>query len=121
MVGRALLERRICARRRPRARPVTVYVDQARNPLGRMRCCHMVADELDELHAMAAAIGMRRAWFQAEASTPHYDVSLSRRRLAIEHGAVEIDRRAMAIFCRRWRARAGGLVVAEDSFFRLTA
>jgi hypothetical protein len=83
---------------------VTVYVDGARNRLGRMLCCHMVADELDELHAMAAAIGMRRVWFQAHASTPHYDVSLTRRQLALELGAVEVDRRGMALLCRRLRA-----------------
>ena len=39
----------------------TVYVDNARLPLGRMLCCHVVAASLDDLHAMADAIGCRRA------------------------------------------------------------
>lgn len=69
-----------------------------------MIMCHMVADTIAELHAMAAAIGMRRAWFQP-LSFPHYDVSLARRRLALVKGAIELDRRALARFMRRQRGR----------------
>jgi hypothetical protein len=67
-----------------------------------MVMCHMVADSLDELHAMAEAIGMSRAWFQ-ERSFPHYDVCLMRRAAALELGAQEIDRRELAMFMRRHR------------------
>lgn len=84
---------------------MTVYVDRARNPLGRMILCHMAADTLEELHAMADAIGMRRAWFQAT-SFPHYDVSLDRRRRALALGAIEVDRRQLARFMRRRKAPA---------------
>lgn len=84
---------------------MSVYVDQARNPLGRMKLCHMVADTLEELHGMAAAIGMRRDWFQLE-SFPHYDVSLDRRRKALDLGAIEIDRRQLARFMRERRRAA---------------
>lgn len=80
-----------------------VYVDQARNRLGRMLCCHMVADTLPELHAMADAIGMRRDWFQ-DGSSPHYDVSLTRRRQAVQLGAIEVNRRDLVRILRRIRA-----------------
>jgi hypothetical protein len=68
---------------------MTVYVDSMNYHKGRMVMCHMIADSFDELHAMADAIGLERAWFQA-GRIPHYDVSLSKKRLAIENGAIEV-------------------------------
>lgn len=79
-----------------------VYVDDARNRLGRMVMCHMIADTLGELHAMADAIGMRRVWFQPK-SFPHYDVSLGRRRGAVARGAVELSQRELVGVIRRLR------------------
>jgi hypothetical protein len=81
---------------------MSVYVDEARNPLGRMKMCHMIADTLDELHAVADQIGMRRTWFQPT-SFPHYDVSLTRRKVALELGAIVLTRRELGLKMRELR------------------
>ncbi len=83
---------------------MAVYVDTCRSPLGRMCMCHMLADILPELHEMARKIGMKPEWFQNEAGqVPHYDVSVTRRREAVRLGAIDIDRRGMALLIRRLR------------------
>lgn len=81
---------------------MTVYVDDAKGSFGRMRMSHLVADTEDELHEMAASIGLKREWFQPK-SVPHYDVSQSKRTLAIEHGAQEIDNRGLVELMRKLR------------------
>jgi Protein of unknown function (DUF4031) len=82
---------------------VTVYVDDMFRParVGRVNgvWCHMSADTLDELHEMAALIGMRREWFQP-GRHPHYDVTKSRRAAAVAAGAVETDQRTLARIAR---------------------
>lgn len=82
---------------------MSVYVDQADIPFRRMIMSHMVADTLDELHAMAASLGLRRAWFQPF-SFPHYDVAKAVRADAVSRGAIEVDHRGIAEVMRRLRA-----------------
>lgn len=67
-----------------------VYVDNAFIPHGRLKMCHMSADTIEELHEMADAIGLNREWFR-DKKIPHYDVSLSKRSLAISKGAKAIS------------------------------
>lgn len=56
--------------------------------------CHLVTDgPLEELHAFAGRIGIRRAWFQG-GKYPHYDLTGRRREAAVRLGAVELDDRA---------------------------
>lgn len=43
---------------------MTVYVDAAVHPYGRMLMCHMVAPDLGALFAMAERIGVDRRHFQ---------------------------------------------------------
>lgn len=86
---------------------MAVYVDGERNGFGRMVMCHMLADTPNELHAMADAIGMKRQWYQspAKASFPHYDLSLSRRKLAVANGAKEISRQECGAFMKETKQR----------------
>jgi hypothetical protein len=84
---------------------MAVYVDKAQIPYCGMLMNHMIADTLDELHAMAAALGLKRAWFQGKASFPHYDVCASVRAKAIKLGAVAVDGRGIVTVIRRLRAR----------------
>ena len=51
---------------------------------------HMMASDLEALHAMAAKIGLRRSWFQGDSTFAHYDLTASKRALAVAAGAVEI-------------------------------
>jgi hypothetical protein len=71
---------------------MAVYVDDMRAPFGRLIMCHMLADSDEELHAMAAHIGVSRKWWQSPEKTSgsHYDIALSKRALAVKAGAIEI-------------------------------
>lgn len=78
---------------------MTVYIDDMCNSsigeFRRMKMSHMIADTLDELHAMADKIGVARKWFQADSSFPHYDVCKSKRAEAFDHGATPITLRQL--------------------------
>lgn len=83
---------------------MTVYVDDMRAKVGRLVCCHMVADTLEELHAMADAIDLPRRYLDGD----HYDPCLAKRARAVALGAVEITRREAVRIRARMRS-AGGL------------
>jgi len=83
---------------------MAVYVDDARNPFGRMQMCHMVADSTEELLAMAALIGVDFEWLQAQGTAgEHFDVCRSKRALAVRHGALETTTRTIVDIIRRKR------------------
>jgi len=67
-----------------------------------MLMSHLLADSLDELHAMADRIGLKRRWFQGH-GTPHYDICQQYRQRAVECGVVVIDRRQLVELIRRLR------------------
>lgn len=89
---------------------MTVYVDSMRAPFGRMLMCHMIADTEAELHAMADRIGVARRWYQGD----HYDIAQSKRRLAVEAGAVEITLMQCGAMCFR-RNVEGALGSPDDA------
>ena len=71
--------------------------------------------ELEELHRFANKIGMKREWFQDRKNSPHYDLTPKRRKLAVEHGAIEITTKQ---WLKKERAK---LIMDEIAFEALTA
>lgn len=91
---------------------MTVYVDDmkadfkpAHVPGRKYVMCHMIADNEEELHAMADKIGVARKWYQGD----HYDIAKTKRVLAIENGARSISMRQLAcmVACRRFGGELG--------------
>jgi len=79
-----------------------VYVDNAKNPYGRMLMCHMVADTIGELLEMADEIKIARRHFQPW-SHPHFDLSQSYRARAVSKGAIQVNRRQLVDAMKRHR------------------
>lgn len=76
---------------------MSVYVDAAIWPYGRMMMCHMVADTREELLEMADKIGVARKWIQdSRGGVVHFDICKSKRELAVKNGAIEADRNLMS-------------------------
>ena len=77
---------------------MTVYVDDMKakyappHAPGRTYImCHMFADTEEEMHAMATRLGVRK-YYQGD----HYDITLSKRALAVKYGAKQITWRELA-------------------------
>lgn len=81
---------------------MAVYVDNVRILYRGMRMCHMIGDSLEELHAMADQLELKREWFQ-EKGTPHYDICQTKRKKALALGAVKADRYKVVELIRFWR------------------
>jgi hypothetical protein len=75
----------------------------------------MYADTLEELHAMADAIGMKRAWFQNKPQLPHYDLVPARRAKAVKLGAVEHTKYEMVAFMQNRRKALAPLPKPTES------
>lgn len=74
-----------------------VYVDNMEANYGRMTMCHMIADTREELLEIVDKIGVQRKWIQ-NYGTPreHFDISLSKKKLAISFGAKLISMKKLA-------------------------
>lgn len=85
---------------------MTVYVDKAKHPYGRMVMCHMMADTTGELMAMADKIGVARKWVQKPGTAyEHFDVCKAAREKAVEYGAQEVTSRDLARLIRARQAK----------------
>jgi hypothetical protein len=83
---------------------MTTYVDNEQIEWRGQQWCHLVADTLEELHAFALALGLKRAWFQAKASYPHYDLTMAVRERALGLGAVAARKTQMLVSARLLKA-----------------
>jgi len=88
---------------------MAVYVDEPIWSWQGLRWCHLLADNIDELHRFAAALGVKRTSYQGPPKTraPHYDLTGYERRLAIARGAVAVTRQEIVMVLRRVRPQAG--------------
>ena len=103
---------------------MTVYVDDIGIParIGGLsgRWSHLIADTQEELHEFAARLGLKREWFQDPtvngkpkavpgeriAENWHYDVTASKRKLALQLGAVAVPWIELPdIISARWERR----------------
>lgn len=71
---------------------MAVYVDNAAFPWRGRRWAHLMADDLDELHAFAARLGLPRRAFQDRRSGAHYDIDAAMRERALAMGARPLTR-----------------------------
>jgi Protein of unknown function (DUF4031) len=86
-----------------------IYVDDLKRTMpdrgqeGRFKFqsyCHLFADDLENLHAFAELIGLKRSYFKDIASHPHYILTERMRRKARELGALYVPSGAFDGFCR---------------------
>lgn len=85
---------------------MTVMVDEIRkypNAKGVFMkgSAHLTVDgtspsHLEELHAFAESIGLKRDWFQDHPLAPHYDLAPSKHAMALTKGAVFVSAKEQA-------------------------
>ncbi len=97
---------------------MTIYVDPLMGHGWKLRGhtvhnCHLFSDAgVDELHAFAERIGMKRERFQ-DKRIPHYDLTSTLRRLAVSCGAVEVDLRHAVDLWARIQGGPGALTIEQ--------
>lgn len=95
---------------------MAVYVDEPIWAWQGRKWCHLLADDIDELHRFAASLGLHRHSYQGPPKTasPHYDLTGFERRRAIAHGAEPCDRTAVVTLVRSLRRQVAA--VPRDRF-----
>lgn len=72
------------------------------HPNKKGRWSHLVSDDIDELHAFAEQLGLKRCWFQNKKNKnqPHYDLKESLVPQAKNLGATLVQRKDLFIFLK---------------------
>jgi hypothetical protein len=75
-----------------------IYVDNANIKFGRMKMFHLIADTQDELldFAEKLSIDIRHIQFK-DTYKEHFDISKSKKELALKFGAIEISTKEIII------------------------
>lgn len=64
--------------------------------------CHLTTDgDVEELHAFAKRLGLKREWYQPHRVANHYDLTASKRERALAMGAVFVPMRQQIADRRR--------------------
>jgi hypothetical protein len=76
---------------------MAVYVDDAIWDWQGRKWCHLLADDIDELHRFARTLGLHSVSYQGppKSGNPHYDLTSFERSRAIAAGAITCDRSAI--------------------------
>lgn len=87
---------------------MAVYVDDAIWKWQGRKWCHLLADDIDELHRFAREIGLHRSSYQGPPKTanPHYDITGFERSRALARGAISCDRATIVMVLRQLRRKA---------------
>ena len=90
-------------------RDVALYVDDAIWRWQGLQWAHLLADDIDELHRFASALGINPQSYQGppRTSVPHYDLTAYERRRAIARGAIACSRDEIVAVLRRARSANG--------------
>jgi len=90
---------------------LTVYVDDAIWVWKGRKWCHLMADDIDELHGFAFRLGLQLSSYQGPPKTtaPHYDITGFERDRALRLGAVAAERKEIVELFRRVRVPRASL------------
>jgi hypothetical protein len=93
---------------------MAVYVDDAIWSWRGLKWCHLLADDLDELHRFAARLDIHRSSYQGppKTGTPHYDLTAFERRRAIALGAKPCNRVEIVAVSHAARRHGAGETVS---------
>ena len=88
---------------------MAVYVDAAIWKYSGKLWCHLLADDIEELHGFAYKLAVKRSSYQGppKTSAPHYDITGLERDRAVRLGAVECSREEIVAVFRRVRVKNG--------------